>query len=166
MVRQTRRRLLQATSGIVVGAIAGCIGSPNESVPENQTTTGDERTKTPEETTAGDDSLTDWERSTDCEGEEDGMHDSVIKVEQIRDGIDEEYDAIHFSDLTSDEQEILRTVTEEGGYGTCDASDVFDRFVDRVSDRRQRQDKDGVYLERDDTYYRLYVEKLDQVYAH
>lgn len=166
MIRRTRRHLLQATSGIVAGTIAGCIGAPNESVPENQTTSGNERTKSPIETTAGDDSLTDWERSTDCEGEEDGMHDSVVKVEGVRDSIGQEYDAIHFSDLTSGERDIVCKVTEEGGYGTCDASDAFDRFVDRVSDRRQRQDKDGVYLERDDTYYRLYVEKLDQVYAH
>lgn len=94
------------------------------------------------------------------------MHDSVIRVEAVSDGHPDEYAPIHFSNLSPAEQDILRVVTEEGGYGTCNASDAFDRFVDRVQDRRQRQSEDGVYLERVTTYYRLCVEKLDQIYAH
>lgn len=165
MGQQTRRRLLRTIGGVAAGTVAGCIGSPTGSAPGNQTTTGTESSKTPTETT-DDGSLTDWERSTSCEGSPDDMHDSIIRVEQVTERIGDEYAPIRFSELTSEEQDILRTVTREGGYDTCDVSDAFDRFIDRVSDRQRRQDKDGVYLKREDTYYRLYVEKLDQVYAH
>lgn len=153
----TRRRWLQVIAVGATGTCAGCTGAPagTESDPGTES-----------ETTDDDESLTDWERSTDCEGEHDGMHDSVITVEGVRDSLDEEYAPIHFSDLTPGEKEILRTVTEEGGYGTCDASNSFTRFTDRVIDHRGRQEKEDVYLEREATYYQLYVEKLDQVYAH
>jgi hypothetical protein len=48
---------------------------------------------------------------------------------------------------------ILRTVTEDGGYGKCDVSDAFDRFIERVGVHRgkQREDVDeemDVYFER------------------
>lgn len=105
------------------------------------------------------DSLTDWERSTDC----DGMSDSVIRVDHVTTSLGNEYAPIHFTDLSPEEQEILRIVTEEGGYGTCDASDAFNRFDSRVIEHAIIQDSDCVYLERDCIYYGLYVETLDQV---
>lgn len=153
----TRRRWLQVIAAGATAACAGCTGAPAGT--ESDPGTGSESTD-------GGESLTDWERSTDCEGEHDGMHDSVIAVERVTNSLEEGYAPIHFSDLTPGEKDILRTVMEEGGYGTCDASGSFRRFIDRVVDRRRRQERDEVYLEREATYYRLYVEKLDQVYAH
>lgn len=166
MPHPTRRRLLQASGLVVPGALAGCLGLPSRSTTETPTGTDTSPSDRSSETTDDGASLTEWKRSTDCEGEYDGMHDSVIRVKAVSDGHGDGYAPIHFSNLSPAEQDILRVVTEEGGYGTCDASDAFDRFVDRVQDRRQRQSEDGVYLERETTYYRLYVEKLDQVYAY
>lgn len=94
------------------------------------------------------------------------MHDSVVKVTRVTSTIDPDYIPIHFADLPSAERAILRPVTETGGYGTCDPSDAFHRFVDRVFDRTQRQPENSVYLERDGTFYGLYVEVSDEVYAY
>ncbi len=124
-------------------------------------------TKKPKTETSGH-PLTNWERSTDCEGEHDGMYDSVVKVARVAEELPEIYDPIEFSKLPEAEKDILREVTSVGGYGTCNTSDAFDSFVDRVTDHREHQESDEmhVYLERDGTYYGLYVEVLDQVYAY
>lgn len=95
------------------------------------------------------------------------MYDSVIEVERVESSVGDEYVPIEFAELPSGEKEILRVVTEEGGYGTCDPSGAFRRFVDRVQDHVERQDGSmHVYLERDGTYYGLYVEVTDQVFAY
>lgn len=75
--------------------------------------------------------------------------------------------AINFADLSEGEKEILRTVTREGGYGTCEKSEAFERFLDRVRDFQDRRNTDryGVDFERDGVYYGLSVESLDQVYG-
>jgi len=54
-----------------------------------------------------------------------------------------------------------------GGYESCgvETADAFSRFLDRVGNHTERQQGDGLYFERDRTYYKLYVELLDQVYA-
>lgn len=146
MTHLTRRRLLQASSSIAIGALAGCLASMDPS--------GTESPETSDETTRDTGSLTDWERSTNCEGDPDGMYDSVIKVKRVTSSLGDDYVPIHFSALSADEQSILRTVTEEGGYGTCDTSNAFDRFVERVYDHVKRQDGNRhVYLERKNTYY-------------
>lgn len=166
MYRPARRRVLRAGCLVAAGVLTGCASTPVESGTTSPTGTDTGPSGSPTRTTDDDASLTDWERSTDCEGEYDGMHDSVIEVERVTDSLGDEYAPIHFSDLSADEQSIIRTVTEEGGYSTCNASEAFDKFVERVIDHRRQQNKDAVYLEREDTYYQLYVEKLDQVYAH
>jgi hypothetical protein len=158
MWRPTRRRVLQASGVVALGALAGCSAMADQAATNPQ--------EDPTETTVDGDSLTDWERSTDCEGKYDGMHDSVIKVQQVTTSLGNAYDPIHFSNLSTEEQSILRTVTEEGGYRTCDTSDAFQAFVERVSEHRQRQaETRRVYLKREEIYYGLYVEKLDQVYS-
>lgn len=166
MQRPPRRRILHASGVVATGVLTGCIGTPAESDSGPPAKTDTEPAGSPSETTKDGGSLTNWERSTDCEGEHDGMHDSIIKVERVTDSLGNGYAPIHFSDLSSAEQVILRTVTEEGGYGTCDTSHAFNQFVERVTDHRRRQNKDDVYLERDGTYFKLYIEKLDQVYAY
>jgi len=55
-----------------------------------------------------------------------------------------------------------------GGYGACEVSDAFERFVDRVIDHRRRQDdatEMAIYLERNGTYCRPYIEQSDRVVA-
>ena len=57
---------------------------------------------------------------------------------------------------------------EKGGYATCDASGAFRSFVEKaVYEYAAEQDDDmKVFLEYDDTYYRLYIRQQDQVYAY
>lgn len=175
MERPTRRRLLSAGGAVALGAVAGCLAgadgsSPGDSEdpggPEDPNGSEDPKDSDDPEDPGGTtdpDSLTDWERSTTC----DRMHDSVISVQEVRTTIEDRFVPIHFSELPDDEQGILGVVLEEGGYGTCDASDAFSGFVSRVSDRRRRQDGDAsAYLERDGTYYGLYVEQGDQVFTY
>ena len=110
----------------------------------------------------------DWERSTDCERDPDSTYDSVIEVQRVTSMLDDAYAPIHFSALTAGEKTVLRTVTEVGGYGACEVSDAFERFVDRVMDHWRRQDdatEMAIYLERDGTYYGPYIEQSDQVIA-
>lgn len=169
-----------ATALLGVCSVSGCLGStmPGDSSEATTDTTSGEtskttskktvrKTKKPNEETSGH-PLTNWERSTDCEGEHDGMYDSVVKVARVAEELPKIYDPIEFSKLSSAEKDILRKVTDVGGYGTCDTSDAFDSFVDRVTDHRERQEADEmhVYLERGGTYYGLYVEVLDQVFAY
>ncbi|QLG63189.1 hypothetical protein [Halorarum salinum] len=162
-----KRRSIISTMGAGLVSFAGCIaggGQSDTDPPKRTDTESPESTDGPADNTT---SLTDWERSTDCEGEYDGMYDSVIRVERVTTSLGDEYTPIHFTNLTSEEQTILRPVTEKGGFGTCDASDAFHRFVDRISDTSERQDGDmHVYLDREGTYYGLYVEVQDQVYAY
>lgn len=159
MVDSNRRRLLRVGSALAVGTLAGCLGGGG-SATESPSPSPPKRTADGTETHP----LTDWERSTDC----DSMHDSVVSVKRVRESLGRDYDPIRFADLTDGEKRILRAVTTEGGYGTCEAGESFHRFVERVGDHGSRQAADDmrVYLERDGTYYGLYVENLDQVYAY
>lgn len=156
MPQLSRRRLLKASSGISAGVLTGCVSANGRSTTESP--------ESPGKTTEDANSITDWKRSTNC----DSMHDSVIRVERVATSLGDEYAPIHFANLSPEEKRILRSVTEEGGYGTCDSSDAFQQFIGRVSDYRTRQDGDDmrIYLERESTYYGLYVEDLDQVYAY
>lgn len=156
MRRPTRRELLRAGAVVPAGAFAGCLGRRF----------GTEPTSSPDETPVNESALTGWERVTDCGHEHDGMYDSVIKVEAVMTELSG-YSPIPFATLSPGEKRILRTVTTEGGYGMCGVSGAFRRFVDRVNDHTSRQ-SDGrrAYLVRDGTYYRLYVEVQDQVYAY
>jgi len=140
-------------------------------IPVTNTPTDADTPTTTSEGPADGDALTEWEKSTDCERTPAGMYDSVIKVKQVLEELGDEYAPIRFSELTPGETAILRTVTEEGGYATCDTSDGFLRFIERAGTHREEQRDNAaedmhIYLERDGTYYRLYVEKLDEVYAY
>lgn len=162
MSNTSRRTLLGAIGGVGLAGLAGCI---------SRSLGGPTGTEAPSDSPAPGDSLTDWERDTDCDRTPTGMYDSVIRVEQVVTDLGDGYAPIRFAELPADETAILRTVTEDGGYGTCDVSDGFVRFIERVGTRRDRQrdsvaEEMHVYLERDGTYYRLYVEKQDQVYAY
>ncbi|WP_156224405.1 hypothetical protein [Haloferax gibbonsii] len=156
-----RRAILGTLCGILTGLGAGCLS--NSSTGLNQQSTA---TSTPVGTVNEAD-LTDWERSTDCitTGERDDldeMYDSVIKVEQVKNSLSGDYAPIKFTELTEGEKQILRTVTEKGGYATCDFPDSFGKFVNRVREHKGRQEGTMVFLKRDNTYYGLYVEVTDQ----
>lgn len=92
----------------------------------------------------------------------DEMYDSVIAVDRVEGSLGGGYSVVEFADLTAGEREILRTVTEEGGYATCNPSESFERFLTRVWEHKDRQDETMVYLRRNGTYYGLYVESTDQ----
>lgn len=166
MPRLTRRRLLEIAGVATVGSLAGCsalTGRPDAD-PGTQTD-ADSPENTGEST--GTPSLTDWERSTDCEGEHDRLHDSVISVARVTTDLEDAYVPIQFDDLPPDEKAILRTVTEDGGYATCDPAEAFHRFLDRVLEHLDRQsDTTRIYLERAGTYYGLYVERSDEVFTY
>lgn len=147
------RRTFLRVAGLGSVSLAGCINTGEQS----ETASSGGRDGTTKATT-----LTEWKRATDC----DGMHDSVIEVEQVESSLGEGFAPIRFDDLSAGERRILRTVTEQGGYGTCDAGDSFDQFLGRVVDHVDLQDGEmQAYLERQDTYYGLYVEDLDEVYS-
>ena len=153
-----RRRLLRSLAAGALGSTAGCLsdgGSP----------AAGSSTDTPVGT-----NLTGWERSTDCITTEkrddmDEMYDSVISVEQVGRSRPARFAHVEFADLTTAERDILRTVTDDGGYATCDTSTAFGRFVNRVQKRQQQAETTMVYLERNGTYYGLYVEVTDQVFS-
>jgi len=143
----------------------------SNAIPVGETPTKTDTTTDTADDPGDQDDLTDWESSTACDKTPTGMYDSVIKVKQVVTDLTEEYVPIRFSELTSPEKAILRPVTEEGGYVTCDPSDGFLRCIERVGTHRDKQSETTaedmhVYLEREGTYYRLYVEKLDEVYAY
>lgn len=151
----SRRNVLLTGASSVGILLAGCADALEHSKTESPGNT--------DESTTEDAPLTAWERSTDCDGDPDRLHDSVISVEGVTETLDAAIDPIRFSDLSAEERTILRTVTEEGGYGTCAPSDGFTRFRERVADRVDEQDG-GIYLRRDGTYYELYVEWGDVIY--
>lgn len=107
------------------------------------------------------DSLTDWTATTDC----DAMHESIIKVEWVRADLADDHAPIEFEDLSTGEQDILEVVLTEGGYATCDHSEAFRRFVDRVMTHRDQQPQFMVHLHYQAEYYGLYVQQGDQVFS-
>lgn len=137
-------------------AIAGCTTTaPQSQEPDSTTSTTDSST--------GDDGTTEttWTSTADCEP----MHENVIKVKWVKDDLADAYSPIHFSDLTPGEQGILRVVVEDGGFANCEVTEAFRRFVERVIEHRQEQDREYVWLEYQGTYYGLYVQQGDQVFA-
>lgn len=140
-----RRRYL---AGIAAGtaALAGCTGPALQ---------GGEDTDTPPGTPPA------WERATDC----DAMQDSVVRIEWVVDDLSANYVPIPYADLTEGEREIVDTALVEGGYGTCEVTDAFARFTQRVAAHRNEQERDLVHLGYEGRYYGLYVEKQDQVFS-
>ena len=158
MPATSRRRLLRSLAAGALGATAGCLSDGGSPATESST-------DTPVGT-----NLTEWERSTDCvttakRDDMDGMYDSVISVEQVGRSRTARFAHVEFADLTAAERDIVRTVTDDGGYATCDTSTAFGRFVDRVQQRQQQEETTMVYLERNGTYYGLYVEVTDKVFS-
>jgi len=153
-----RRRLLRSLAAGALGATAGCLSDGGSPATESST-------DTPIGT-----NLTEWERSTDCvttakRDDMDELYDSVISVEQVGRSRPARFAHVEFSALTAAERDILRTVTDDGGYATCDPSPAFGRFVNRVQQRQHQEETTMVYLERNGTYYGLYVEVTDQVFS-
>jgi len=153
MVNQGRRKVLKTATTLSAVIVAGCTSSGS---PVSGSPTG---TPTPHPDLNKD---WNWEWSGECEQTPTGMHSSIIKVERTWSTL-EQADPISFATLTTEEREILETVTETGGYGTCDASDAFLQFIERVRTKTGGDPDELVFLERDGVYYQLYVVKQDQV---
>lgn len=165
MREPSRRTVLGAVVAMSTGSISGgCLAGDSETERRSPSDTPSPTPEpTPEPTPADPDTLTSWERSTAC----DAMHDSAIKVDAVARRVDDDYVPIRFSTLSTGERDILRVVTSEGGFATCEVSAAFQRFVERVSDAVAEQDGTmQVFLERGGRFYRLYVEKRDQVFAY
>lgn len=153
-----RRQFIGSLVALTASSTAGCVSSSLAGRSDETGTT----------TTRYDPPL-DWTRSTDC----DGMHDNVIKVEWVRSSLGDEYSPIQFSELSDEEKELLRSVLQDGGVGTCEVTQTFRRFVERVSDHRDEQYDPGaddsslrvVHLKYGNRYYGLYVEQGDQVFS-
>lgn len=139
-----RRYLIGAVAG--AAALGGCTGT---------TLRGGEATDTPHSTPP------EWTRSTDC----DDMQDSIVKIVWVVDDLSDNYAPVPYAELTTGEREIIDTALAEGGYGTCEVTDAFTRFVQRVADHRDKQQRNLVHLEHNGRYYGLYVEKQDQVFS-
>ena len=89
------------------------------------------------------------------------MHNGVIRIEQVVTelGNRDVPNLICRVVCRRKKIPILRMVTEDGGYGKCDVSDAFDRFIERVRVHRGEgvDEKMDVYFERNGTHYRLYL---------
>lgn len=144
-----RRRYLAALGGAAL--VPGCLAL------------GDDGGGHPTTTDPPDDrSPTDWERSTDC----DAMHDSVIRLEWVTESETQSTATLSYDDFTEAERSVLARVFEDGGVGTCDASDAFRGVVDRVGRAVVEEDVRMVDVLRDGRYHGLYVEHLDQVFSY
>lgn len=158
-----RRRayLASVTSTTAASAtvfLAGCNARPSRSQVTDTTTSTSDSSDTSDDTT---DTKTTWTSTADC----DPMQENVIKAKWTKDDLADAYSPIHFSNLTPGEQEILRIVVEDGGFANCEVTDAFRRFVERVIEHRREQDREYVWLEYRGTYYGLYVQQGDQVFA-
>jgi hypothetical protein len=158
MVDRARRRVLKTATTLGAVAVAGCVGS---GTPLSGSPT---ETPTPHPDPGGD---WDWEWSGECAQTPTDIivqERSTIEVERAWSTL-EHVDPIRFSALTTEEREILETVIETGGYGTCDISDAFGQFLERVRTHKDGNSTDLVFLERDGVYYQLGIIKQDQVIA-
>lgn len=163
----TRRAFLTSSAITLSIGFAGCT-----------TPTPTEETKTPKTykintdnpTPASDETFQTWEPNTNCnDGEMESMYNSEISINEIKNNIGDEYSPLQYTTLPKEEQRILATVLENGGYATCDTSDAFNTFFDKaINDHARTQEGDDrhIYLEYDGRYYQLYLRKQDQVYAY
>jgi|GEM_PF-1009918 hypothetical protein len=164
LLRDAAASLATATAA---GVLAGCVSDG----PGNGTRTTTSSTTKPTDDDPDGSDLTDWDESPDCitsgeRDDQDAMYDSVISVQSVNERIADTYAPIQYADLTAPEREVIDAVTTDGGYATCETGEGFDRFLDRVREHGEKQDLRTIFLERDDTYYGLYVEDLDQVYSY
>ena len=60
------------------------------------------------------------------------MHNGVIRVEQVVTELGNRDVPNLICGVVCYQKSILRTVTEESGYGKCDVSDAFVRSIERV----------------------------------
>ena len=60
------------------------------------------------------------------------MHNGVIRVEQVVTELGNRDVLNLICGVVCYQKSILRTVTEESGYGKCDVSDAFVRSIERV----------------------------------
>lgn len=158
-------------------AVAGCVGpqdddtNPTDSPPKQVPTPTDEldiQNPTP----ADDSTLTSWEADLDCQnGTDESYHAQKreVSIQSVKDEIGSEYNPVPYAELTDAQKEILALVIEHGGFATCESNDAFNSFLDVAVNeyaREQEADAMNVYLEYDGRYYKLYIQKQDQIYAY
>jgi len=152
----SRRSFLQAMTigGGVVSA--GCSRSVISNARTDQSPDGSSNST---RTSSASPLMREWKGdfSRNC-GNNSMPHDSVIEVDNATAELKDECQVIHMSDLTSEEKDILTTVTEKGGYGTCDPSNAFHQFSSRV-------EKSELCLEYKGIYYNLSIRQNDVIYV-
>lgn len=172
---RSRRRFLTASavSIPVIAGVAGCLDrlSQEEAPPDTPTDTPTDElnVENPDPVNAA--VFDAWEPDTNCnEGEQESMYNSEISVQDVHNDLSDRYNPIAYDDLPDDEKQILATMLENGGYATCETSGAFRSFTEKaVYEYAAEQNEDDdlkVFLEYDDTYYRIYIRQQDQVYAY
>lgn len=71
--------------------------------------------------------------------------------------------------VTNDLDRRIAEVLEVGGYATCDPAGSFQSFLEKaVYDyaATQEGEETDVWIAYEKTYYKLYIRKQDQVFAH
>lgn len=164
----TRRTFLKSSTLTLTLGLAGCTTQQPDNEDPQPTKTYKINTANPNP--VEDQTFQTWEPETNCnDGEMESMYNSEISVAEIKDKLSNEYNPIKYTDLPEEEQRILATVLEKGGYATCETSDAFNAFLDTaVNEHARKQEGDDMhaYLEYDGRYYQLYLRKQDQVYAY
>lgn len=167
----SRRRFLKtsAVSVPVSVGFAGCLSQLPEDDPSTETPENERNVENPDP--VSDETFEAWEPDTNCnDGEREAMYNSEISVQDVHNELDDSYNPLAYDGLPDEEKRILAKVLENGGYATCDTSEAFQSFVEKaVYEYAAEQDDDDdmkVFLEYDDTYYRLHIRKQDQVYAY
>lgn len=165
----SRRGFLKTSAASVAGSVvfAGCLGRSLQDEPSTETPTDERNGANPDP--ASNEAFESWEPDTICnDGEQEAMYNSEISVQNVRKELDDSYHPIAYDDLPDEEKQLLAKVLENGGHATCDPAGAFQSFLERaVNEYAAKQEDDRkIFLEYDDTYYRLYIRKQDQVYAY
>lgn len=178
----SRRRVLRWGAGMSASlGSAGCLtAGPGNGDSPTETPTATPQT-TPTETPtdevdvenpdpASEATFNAWEPDTNCtDGTPESMYNSEISVQSVIDDRPAGSNPIAYAGLPADEKRILGEVLAVGGYATCETSEAFQSFAAKaVYEHAATQDGDetSVYLEYDETYYKLYIRKQDQVFAY
>lgn len=148
---------------------AGCLSRLPQDEASTETPTDERNVENPDPVSA--EVFEKWEPDTNCnDGEQESMYNSEISVQDVHDELDASYNPIAYADLPDEEKRILAEVLEQGGYATCNVSEAFQSFLEKAvyEYAAQQEDDDDmkVFLEYDETYYRLYIRKQDEVYAY
>lgn len=167
----SRRKFLSLSASVVSLGLAGCMDDQEAEEPQpeedDQQIPDDLNVENP--TPVSQQEFDDWEPDTNCGGDQpDSMINSEISVSETTNSIGDGFNPVSYDSLPQSQKEILAVVLTERGYATCEESDAFGTFLEDAveASREQENDSTSVYLEYEETYYKLYLRRADQVYAY